>query len=355
MALLVEVFPLTWLERELQPLATKALKKWAGLATSSNTSILFLPAKKVGLSLPSLVGLYKRLQAMKMVQLLTSHDAGVRKAADLRLVEEKGKKRLKFRPAALVDSICSQDTPQSRKVLTRAAKTLLTDEEDDERHQSLCQLQIQGEMARSWEVTSPDTWMKAAQGLPPEAFKFVLNASLRSLPTNANLHLWGKKASDACSLCHGARQTLAHVLNNCPVAMNLRRYSIRHDAVLEVIASFVKKHLPSYYSISIDSPSNIYTFPHHITPTDLRPDIVWWNDEKKELWLFELTISFESLVEDARRRKRAKYHDLVEAGRAAGYKSELITVEVGSRGMVGVSDFAALGTFSMPQRRSSLP
>ena len=121
--------------------------------------------------------------------------------------------------------------------------------------------------------------------------------------------------------------------------MDLRRYSIRHDAVLEVIASFVKKHLP-YYFISIDSPSNIY---HHITPTDLRPDILWWSDKKKELWLFELTISFESRVEDARRRKRAKYHNLVEVGRATGYKSELITVEVGSQGMVGVSDFAALG------------
>ena len=185
--------------------------------------------------------------------------------------------------------------------------------------------------------------MKAAQSLPPEVFKFVLNASLHSLPTNANLHLWGKKASDACSLCHGSRQTLVHVLNNCPVTMDLRRYSIRHDAVLEVISCFVKTHLPSHYCISIDSPYDSYTFPHHITPTNLWPDIVWWSNEKKELWLFELTISFESLVEDARRRKRAKYHDLVEAGRAAGHKSELITVEVGSRGMVGVSDFAALG------------
>ena len=46
-------------------------------------------------------------------------------------------------------------------------------------------------------------------------------------------------------------------------------------------------------------------------------------------------MSFESLVADARARKRAKYHDLVEAGRAAGYKTELITVEVGSRGNAG--------------------
>ena len=87
--LLVEDFPLSWLEHQLQPLATKALKKWSGLAKSSNTSILFLPAKKGGLALPSLVGLFKRLQATKMVQLLTSQDAGVRKVADLHLVEEK--------------------------------------------------------------------------------------------------------------------------------------------------------------------------------------------------------------------------------------------------------------------------
>ena len=56
----------------------------------------------------------------------------------------------------------------------------------------------------------------------------------------------------------------------------------------------------------------------------------------------ELTVSYESLVAEARSRKRAKYHDLVEAGRAAGYKTDLITVEVGSRGMLGESMFENL-------------
>ena len=43
-------------------------------------SILFLPAKRGGLALPSLVREHKKLQASKMVQLLMSHDPGVRKA-----------------------------------------------------------------------------------------------------------------------------------------------------------------------------------------------------------------------------------------------------------------------------------
>ena len=66
---------------------------------------------------------------------------------------------------------------------------------------------------------------------------------------------------------------------------------------------------------------------------------MWWSDEQRELWLFKLTVSYESLVADARARKRVKYHD---SGGAAGCKTELITVEVGSHGMLGDSDFEAL-------------
>jgi len=52
----------------------------------------------------------------------------------------------------------------------------------------------------------------------------------------------------------------------------------------------------------------------------LRPDIVWWSEDLRELWLLELTIIYESVVADARERKRSKYYDLVETGRAAGYR-----------------------------------
>ena len=120
--------------------------------------------------------------------------------------------------------------------------------------------------------------------------------------------------------------------------MDLRRYSERHDSVLKIFGDFVKSSLPPLYSFIIDHPTDTYSFPHHITPTNLRPDIVWWGECQRELWLFELTISYETLME----RKRAKYQDLVEAGRAAGFKTELITVEVGSRGMMDPSDLEPL-------------
>ena len=45
---------------------------------------------------------------------------------------------------------------------------------------------------------------------------------------------------------------------------------------------------------------------------------------------------------DARARKAVKYHDLVEAGRAAGYRAKLLNLVVGSRGMLGDADFDLL-------------
>ena len=197
-------------------------------------------------------------------------------------------------------------------------------------------------MARSWGESFPELWVKAVQGLPPEAMKFAINAAVDTLPTNANLCLWGKKASDICCLCREARQSLVHMLNCCQVAMELRRYCQRHDDVLNIIGDFVRSYPPSQYNISVDLTSESYSFPHHITHTNLRPDIVWWCDQQKQLWLFELTISFESITGDAGRWKRAKYQDLLEAERAVGFKITLITIEVGSRGMLTASDFNIL-------------
>ena len=64
------------------------------------------------------------------------------------------------------------------------------------------------------------------------------------------------------------------------------------------------------------------------------PDIVRWSDKQRELWLLELTISFEPPVADAHERKQAKYLDLLEAGKGAGFETE-----VGSHGMLCATDF----------------
>ena len=117
-----------------------------------------------------------------------------------------------------------------------------------------------------------------------------------TLSHNANLAMWRSREglSSACTLC-GRRQTLLHVLNNCPKALNLHRYNKQHDAVLEVISKFMAESLPDGYQLLADLPqSQPYIFPPHIATTDQRPDIVVWSNTAQEVWVIELTVCFET-------------------------------------------------------------
>ena len=71
----------------------------------------------------------------------------------------------------------------------------------------------------------------------------------------------------------------------------MHHFNTRHDAVLEVIASFIAQHLPEGYKVAADLPRNQpYVFPLHIATTDQRPDIVMWSDMVQEVWVIELTV-----------------------------------------------------------------
>lgn len=47
----VEVFPISFLEKTIQPLAIHFLKKWTGLARAANPALLFMSPRRVGLLL----------------------------------------------------------------------------------------------------------------------------------------------------------------------------------------------------------------------------------------------------------------------------------------------------------------
>ena len=130
------------------------------------------------------------------------------------------------------------------------------------------------------------------------------------------------------------------------MALELRRFNHRHDAVLTVISELVRANLTPSQQMIADLPGSAYHYPQHISCTDARPDIVVWDDIARSISLIELTICFETNFEVARERKVSRYTDLVEEAEQCGYlveeaeqcgyKCELITVEVGSRGVVEV-------------------
>ena len=94
--LLIQEFPTTWMEQQVDAMVTRYLKRWSGLGKSANTALLRAMG---GLNLPSLMTLHKRLQVSRQCQLLVSQDSCVQFLADRGLKRELSLARKKFRPA----------------------------------------------------------------------------------------------------------------------------------------------------------------------------------------------------------------------------------------------------------------
>ena len=233
------------------------------------------------------------------------------------------------------------DPGASSKSLSLRSKKCVQADEVAERLPHDATLKVQGQIFELVDGIAPAIWSKAVQSLPSGLMKFALNAAQDTLSHNVNLAHW-HNLSDTCKLCRG-RQTLLHLLNNCPVAVQCRRYNQWHDLVLTEITTFLTKVLDSDYTIVSDlAGADTYTFPPILVITDLRPDIVVFSEAKQHATIIELTVSFESNFKKAHNRKQAKYHDVLDDIKENGFDTDLITIEVGSRGFICPDGFDQL-------------
>ena len=94
-----------------------------------------------------------------------------------------------------------------------------------------------------------------------------------------------------------------------------------------------------------------YQFPQHRAHTDLRPDIVCWDEDQKKIVFVELTVCFETNFKAVADRKQEKYLDLAATAESAGYSADIIIIEFGSRGLPHSASFESLATtFNVPKR-----
>ena len=80
-------------------------------------------------------------------------------------------------------------------------------------------------------------------------------------------------------------------------------------------------------------------YPQIIRKTGLRPDIVLHSQKTKQILLIELTVPYESRIEEAHVYKTEKYADLVTGLREDGFQARVFAVEVGARGFIGSSAY----------------
>ena len=91
----------------------------------------------------------------------------------------------------------------------------------------------------------------------------------------------------------------------------------------------LKNTFQSSTSSSVDLQDN-YSFPQHIAQTDIRPDIIVWDDECKSVTMIEPTIPFDAIMQEAA-RKKGKCKSLDTTIQKKGYSVTLIAIEVGTR------------------------
>ena len=116
----------------------------------------------------------------------------------------------------------------------RDVKLLVSVEEKGNILEHVQQLIKQGRFLEMSKCEQTDaTWKSYIFNLPRGTMKWLLNASIDTLPTKVNLKLWGKVNNEKC-FC-GQRQTLNHILNCCVVSLNQGRYTYRHDCILNYI------------------------------------------------------------------------------------------------------------------------
>mmetsp|Transcript_23314 Transcript_23314/g.29266 ORF Transcript_23314/g.29266 Transcript_23314/m.29266 type:complete len:251 (+) Transcript_23314:390-1142(+) len=198
------------------------------------------------------------------------------------------------------------------------------------------------------------------------------------------LNLMGYSESKSCPLCNHYTCNLFHILSNCSVALK-ERYSWRHDSVLETLKPILESHLKDHndknsslpkrkeylldhfvkagdvriwpkvqkgryswlsgfsdWELLVDFHCEPILFPPFICATDQRPDINIFSVEAKHIIMIELTCPAEENMDQAKSRKIARYAELQELISQNDWSSKLITIEIGTRGLVSTSVHHAL-------------
>ena len=170
--------------------------------------------------------------------------------------------------------------------------------------------------------------------------KFLLNASLDTLPTNANLFKWNKKTSDKCKQCK-CRETTSHILNGCRVALESGKFLWRHNSIINYILQCVDtEKFTAYADLPGHTADGCGTVPPDICVTTHKPDLVIIDKKASTLNILELSVPFEQNIEARHTEKSNKYAHFVTD--VTNFNTSVNCFEIGSRGFVSTRNHSNL-------------
>jgi hypothetical protein len=178
------------------------------------------------------------------------------------------------------------------------------------------------------------------------------------------------------------------------VALASKRYTWRHDSVLNQFKQYLIPHLSRHndqksshvetppirfvkagsspqrsraayptrssllvgasdWKCLVDFDFKKIIFPPEIYATNERPDVIIWSNVSKTVIIAELTCPAEEGIEAAQLRKEARYMDLVSNVTNAGWSIHSFTFEVGARGFVAHSSRRFLRRIGFSNRKTN--
>ena len=146
--LMVIQFPITWIERTMDPLTISFLKKQSRLCKSANPSILFLHQENGGLNLPSISTTFKKFHVSHMAQLIMSNDSTIRFICSRMIQREENMSGRAFLPALAVRDMLTEDPGMTRTKLKRLSSANIVHKDNASRLEHLQSLEVQGQCYR---------------------------------------------------------------------------------------------------------------------------------------------------------------------------------------------------------------
>ncbi|XP_065405940.1 uncharacterized protein LOC112060057 [Chrysemys picta bellii] len=213
---------------------------------------------------------------------------------------------------------CTIITPRARTMLERTLKDAIC-------CQYVENLKRKPDQGKAFEVTCK--WDTSNHFLPRGSFtrfvdwKFIDRARLNCILLNGAIR--HRNRDKRCRRCGYTNETLPHVLCSCKP--HSRAWQPRHNAIHDRLARAIP---PPMGKVAMNSA---------ITGTNsqLRPDIVITNEDRKKISMVDFTMPFKNRTpafHDARAQKVEKYGPLAKTLRAKGYRVQKHALIIGALG-----------------------
>ena len=302
----------TWVVENLDNIVSSFVRKWLELPISATFSSLILNNSKYGISLV--------LPSTKFIECQTTMRNALKSSPNQDI-------KCLWAETSYGTNLQYDQFKNTKQVL----KTIQHDHEERINNTLLSQGLVLSSILKFACNKTNSLWSTVQQSLPRNIFNFSIKYLNNTLPTRKNLYKWSISQSSSCSFCLQS-ETLQHVISSCSSYLDEGRYTWRHNSVLLFLANTFSSF--KQCTVYADLPS--FLSPSLITGESLRPDLLLLTKDKL-LYILELTIGFETNIQNNSNRKATKCSSLLSELSPSYSKVAFVNLSMGAIGTMGSS------------------